>query len=477
MIQIKYPEILEYTGITVSTKNTDYTSGVSSAITDIFTIKKDKDYVLQFKIVNLTVVDLLNYIVISDGINNQYLSDIRISDFEIVGTLESKYEVLCYLKLKASFTSSTARLAIGRRHISSDVPNSDLFIIRHIKLEEGSVLNGWQPATKDTSAEIKILSDEITMKVSKGELSSLIKQDATSVQYAFNNISPSVTIDALGLTLGKNCRVATDSITCTPGSNPIIKLFATEFTSGLPTQYCSIDATSNNEQGFGSAIRLKWDRNNYVLVKDKAINMYVGDNKARIVFAPVDSSIFTQRLYVGEDTNSSFIVKGHAYIDQKLNIGTGSNRARFDPDGSALRIWASSSDTGLRIHDDGNIGFYYNGRNTHYFYSGGTKYGGSIELDGVTFGMSPVDSPQMLIEDILFDIDVNKEDTVIYLDNTLARCISKYAVFPSNGNVEVISKDKNSFTVKGYDGKCDFRVVGKRIGREHAYFGILGGDA
>lgn len=110
----------------------------------------------------------------------------------------------------------------------------------------------------------------------------------------------------------------------------------------------------------------------------------------------------------------------------------------------------------------------------HIFYGSGTKSGGSIEIEGTTYGMSPVDSPQLLIEDVLFGVYVDGR-TEIKLDNIFAKSISRYAVFSSCGQVEIVEKGADYFIVDGYTGTVDFRVVGKRINEEHRYFEIMGG--
>lgn len=153
-------------------------------------------------------------------------------------------------------------------------------------------------------------------------------------------------------------------------------------------------------------------------------------------------------------------------------IWAGTSRARFDCNGTEMnRVMANyKPDYAIRIAGSGYIDFVYNNQQKHQFRENGTKTGGSIELNGTTFGMSPVDSPQTLIEDVLFDIEVKEEGTEIKLDNIFKQTITTYAVFSSNGDCKIISKEKDSFKVKGYTGIVDFRVIGKRIGEEDCYF-------
>lgn len=55
--------------------------------------------------------------------------------------------------------------------------------------------------------------------------------------------------------------------------NPIIRLFGG----------CSLDATASNEQGVGSAVRLKWDASNYLYISTNNVSIYQG-GESRYVF-------------------------------------------------------------------------------------------------------------------------------------------------------------------------------------------------
>lgn len=226
-------------------------------------------------------------------------------------------------------------------------------------------------------------------------------------------------------------------------SNPRILLF-----SGNGAE-CAIDATALNGVGIGKSIRFQYDRSHYVAVDGSSINFYIGSTT----------------IYNNFSRSSVYF-----YQDEIRWDG-----AQFDMSG-ALRLYTESGETGFVAWDDGNAAIYCRGRERHAFYDDGTKKGGSIEIDGTIFGMSPVDSPQTLIEDILFDVEVEETGTIVKLDSTYAKTISKYAVFPSNGKVEVVEKQNGYFKVSGYTGKVDFSVKGSRIDKEHEYFSIMGGE-
>ncbi|EGT2198726.1 TPA: phage tail protein [Clostridioides difficile] len=226
-------------------------------------------------------------------------------------------------------------------------------------------------------------------------------------------------------------------------SNPRILLF-----SGNGAE-CAIDATALNGVGIGKSIRFQYDRSHYVAVDGSSINFYIGSTT----------------IYNNFSRSSVYFYQDEIRWDSAV----------FDMSG-ALRLYTESGETGFVAWDDGTAAIYCDGRERHAFYDDGTKKGGSIEIDGTIFGMSPVDSPQTLIEDILFDVEVEEAGTIVKLDSTYAKTISRYAVFPSNGKVEVVEKQNGYFKVSGYTGKVDFSVKGSRIDKEHEYFSIMGGE-
>src|SRR5690606_18852388 len=83
---------------------------------------------------------------------------------------------------------------------------------------------------------------------------------------------------------------------------------------------------------------------------------------------------------------------------------------------NSVRLVAGpGTDNYIYVLNNGNIYFRQNGVVTNSFYADGTKNTGVIELDGKLWRMSPIDSPQYLIEYILFDQEVTEEGTVIEL--------------------------------------------------------------
>src|SRR5690606_19159066 len=107
----------------------------------------------------------------------------------------------------------------------------------------------------------------------------------------------------------------------------------------------------------------------------------------------------------------------------------------------------------------------------HIFNANGTKNGGSIEIDGKVLGMSPIDSPQVLLETIEFNIPLNETGVKVYLDERFAKSVDyQFAVFPNNG--EIVEKGFDYFIIKG-EGYADVRIVGERRDSKGLYYSDL----
>ena len=136
---------------------------------------------------------------------------------------------------------------------------------------------------------------------------------------------------------------------------------------------------------------------------------------------------------------------------------------RITPFDNALRIGAGSNNH-ITIYSSGTVEITANGVSRHVFFANGSKQGGSIEIDGKVWGMSPVDSPQFLIESVIFDQEVTENGVTVVLEERFRKAIENYAVFPSRGDVVVSDKEENSFTIKGDGGVVDLRIIGIRVG-------------
>ena len=126
----------------------------------------------------------------------------------------------------------------------------------------------------------------------------------------------------------------------------------------------------------------------------------------------------------------------------------------------------------IRIKDGGTVEFVANGEIQHRFNDDGTKDAGTIKLDGVNYGMSPIDSPQTLIEYIEFNVEVSEFGTEIELDDKYRKSVENYAIFPSDSNIKIIDKQHDKFTLKG-TGTVDIRIVGIRKGYSESFWGDM----
>jgi phage minor structural protein len=130
--------------------------------------------------------------------------------------------------------------------------------------------------------------------------------------------------------------------------------------------------------------------------------------------------------------------------------------------------WQYSDSHYIAQNSTGQITFYMNGAAKHAFNADGSKSGGSIEIGGKWFGMSPIDSPQFLIEYIEFNISLDPEGVKVYLDPTFAQALANdFAVFPNNG--QIIEKGLDYFVIAG-DGVADCRIVGERYDYKNAFW-------
>lgn len=316
---------------------------------------------------------------------------------------------------------------------------------KEIKLEVARV----DGVTKTNAAEIKLTKDDITMMVTRNGSGSIVGIKPDKIEFGFNDISNYVEISRSGLTVNQGA-IACDILTTPPGHEPIIRLFGSS-RSGF-----AIDARKSDGSSQASAIRLKYNSNNY---------FFVGDGSAAI--------------YVDAYENYKFGSNNAKLGANKIDVGS-DGYTRMDLTRGSFRLYTSADDwgddNGIVIWERGAISFMINGEEKQQFARNGSKSAGSIELNGTTFGMSPIDSPKFLIEDVLFDVEVEDAGTIIKLNNIFAQSILNFAVFSSNANCKVVEKGEDYFKVVGYAGKCDFRIIGKRIGYEHTYYKIMGGE-
>ncbi|HBF4443246.1 TPA: tail fiber domain-containing protein [Clostridioides difficile] len=315
---------------------------------------------------------------------------------------------------------------------------------KEIKLEVARV----DGVTKTNAAEIKLTKDDISMIVTRNSDKAIVGIQSDKIQFGFNDISDYVVINRSGLIVNRGS-LACNAITSVDDDNAIISFFSDSKNS------FAIDARPSDGYGKRSAFRFKYNSSNYFFVESGKAAIYVNAYE-NYIFGSNNAKFGANKIDVGDD-----------------------GYTRMDLTGGNFRLYTSEDwddDNGIVIWKRGAISFMINGEEKQQFARNGSKSAGSIELNGTTFGMSPIDSPKFLIEDILFDIEVEEIGTIIKLNNIFAQSILNFAVFSSNSNCRVVKKGEDYFKVVGYTGKCDFRVIGKRIGYEHTYYKIMGGE-
>ncbi|MCC0700993.1 tail fiber domain-containing protein [Clostridioides sp. ZZV15-6383] len=143
---------------------------------------------------------------------------------------------------------------------------------KEIKLEVARV----DGVTKTNSAQIKLTKDDITMMVTRNNSGSIIGIKPDKIEFGFNDISNYVEIDRNGLTVNQGA-IACDILTTPSGHEPIIRLFGSS-RSGF-----AIDARRSDGSSQASAIRLKYDSNNYFWVGYDTAEIYVDGEEHFIV--------------------------------------------------------------------------------------------------------------------------------------------------------------------------------------------------
>lgn len=188
----------------------------------------------------------------------------------------------------------------------------------------------------------------------------------------------------------------------------------------------------------------------------------------------------------GFATGGQLAVVGESYLYSTTHTpricGTGSNsfyvgssgNGRIESD-TSIRLYNSAvgaADYGLRVDRDGTVVVIVNNSKAHSFNANGTKTGGTMEIEGTIYGMSPTDSPQTLIEYIEFDVAVDGE-TEVFLDSIYSKMISKFTAIISNSDIKIKEKRVNSIVLVG-TGTTDIVFKGQRKEADQ-YFRIMNG--
>lgn len=179
-------------------------------------------------------------------------------------------------------------------------------------------------------------------------------------------------------------------------------------------------------------------------------------------------TMYSNQSYASLSSSLTTFTPTNIFVSQEV-------RANYFRPKTATNLYILTSDdgesnTGVYISSAGVVRFLYNGTAIHEFKNDGSKTGGSMEIDGIRYGMSPTDSPQTLIEYIVPDVTVDG-DAKVPLDDIYKKMVSYYIVMSSNPDVRVKEKTSDYILLSG-TGTTDLLIKGQRKGADE-YFRIM----
>ena len=221
-VDVGYPEITEYRGLNVYTGSKITVGSPIGLTTPKFNIESGVMYTLQWKCCMKTPHTVFDYVLVG----GQKLPSVSVLDCKVVGIVDDRPEYLCSIEFIAEQTKHEVVAIIGRLQDVVDVASTACFSIRDVQISKGGMvdytpnpynintianylqtqinqtssklsltatkqqLDTLSGSIKNAEASINIQAGLIEQKVSEGNLSSLIKQYPTEIQYAFNGVNP-----------------------------------------------------------------------------------------------------------------------------------------------------------------------------------------------------------------------------------------------------------------------------------------------
>lgn len=181
----------------------------------------------------------------------------------------------------------------------------------------------------------------------------------------------------------------------------------------------------------------------------------------------------TVQVRTENDVSYGDLVAAELNARSQLRVGTGSpNDTRITDDSSYARLYyQTGTGTNIRMRkSDGQIAFYMGGSAIHIFNPSGTKAGGSIMIDEQNLGMSPIDSPRILLSDQFLNEQLKAgEPKKILFELRFVKAITDYGIYSSQP--VKIEKQLDGFIVTAKeDCVVDFMLFGTRIGEEEVYW-------
>ncbi|MCM3739243.1 hypothetical protein M3210_03060 [Oceanobacillus luteolus] len=397
--------------------------------------------------------------------------------------------------------------------------------ISHKKLERGNKATDWTPAPEDhqefTYTQIRQLADEIDLTYAKNnELIAGVRigdpnpinganVEITGDTAIYGRISaPNATFLSLTTEDMTAIRATIRDSTVTGNLNANNATFQ----SGRFNSATIVDATIQNANitgtlnGVGGRFTGQLDGVNGTFTGDMTAgrilsntsidvttdlkvgdNIYLGQSRSTagklISFNGIGSTVNTGILsiYSGARMNMRLFTEGYVQMladelivdgDLTADVLRTTGGASYGETGlyTYLRP-AGNNDHSIRFtNGSGYVAILVDGNVTHAFRTDGTKIGGTIDIDGERLGMSPIDSPQILLSVLLPNVDVKAgKTTEIQLNEKFAKAIANLAVFPSQP--VKIKKGSGRFTVTAdKDLTVDFMIYGERTGYEGTFW-------
>ena len=265
--------------------------------------------------------------------------------------LNSQVSGFEYVEKINNLTTRYSNLKVSLDKINSEVFDSQTGQSK-IEQKANQILAEVKGKNDALSSRIVLLEDSIKTKVGTEQLNSAIKQTNKEIVFKFHNevkddkdgsiknlVRESITkagnkevvrggkfkyhtdygfledsfeakevdnivFDEKGLTVNKGF-VATDTLTVPYGHFPLIKLFGDKNEKYFPTgAYPSVDATYENNTGFGDRIRLKWRNDCYISIGGKdsgSFNVYIPQHGAgrETLFNVSNTGIFYKKHGIG----------------------------------------------------------------------------------------------------------------------------------------------------------------------------------
>jgi phage minor structural protein len=279
-------------------------------------------------------------------------------------------------------------------------------------------------ATKWNDRTTKITDAGVYTGIVEADQINVTKLDAISADLGTvtaGSITSNTTINVgTDLTVGNNIYVG--ALTST--SDKII-----EFHEGTDPGYENLIRSSANVDGFGDFLTIQ---------AGFGINLNASEVNANVAAFRVNS------MEIRTDSDATY------------------QYTRFYPPGTTAQQ--------IRHRDDGEVAFYANGAYRHVFKPDGSKTGGSIGIDGTVYGMSPIDSPQVLLEYIEFKVPLTTEGTKLFVNEMFIKTVEHFTVFTNFGEIVEIGADY--VIVKG-EGYADLRIIGERRDYAGVFFDDL----